>query len=554
MSHTWLLALGLIPCLIPFCTLAAQDRVYLVHSETLMFDEQRLPDAQILNGDVQFRHDEAMMYCDSAYFYEATNSLTAFGHVRFNQGDTLQGFGDVLYYNGNTKKARLRRNVRMIHRTTTLTTDSLFYDRVANIAYYSTGGTIQDSLNTLTSVWGQYRPNLSEAVFRTDVHLDHPSFTLDADSLRYNTKTYIANLIAPTNIRYEEETTILSNNGWYNTSDETSMLLDRSHILHDEGKQMTGDTIFYDKQKGYGRVLGHMEMRDTVQQATLYGNYGEYYEDGSRGMATDSAMLVDWSREDTLYVHADSLFTKEIAYQDTLDSMVIDTSYRQMRAYHNVRGYSEEYQLVCDSISYNGKDSVAYLYGLPVCWNYSQQISADSIFIYLRDSTVDYAHGMGVALAVKQEAHGLFNQMAGKEMKAYVREGEIKQVDVSGNAETVFYPKEDDGTFIGLNRTQSSFVSVFLNNQQVDHVVFTTATTGTLYPIDQTDDEQRYLVGFFWAQQERPRCKGDIFLPTVRTPKPEQQAVSAAEEEEEEEETETTKKPQRNRKKHHTLL
>ena len=132
----------------------AQTMVYLERSETLNFDQERIEDAQILKGNVVFRHDDMKMYCDSAYFYEKTNSLDAFGHVRFVQGDTLQGFGDKLFYDGNTKLARMRKHVKMIHgradeNPTILTTDSLNYDRAADIAWYFAGGQVQDSLNTL---------------------------------------------------------------------------------------------------------------------------------------------------------------------------------------------------------------------------------------------------------------------------------------------------------------------------------------------------------------------------------------------------------------------
>ena len=133
--------------------------VYLEHSETLSFDENRLPDAQILKGKVRFRHDSALMYCDSAYFFEKANTLHAFGRVHLVQGDSLEGFGDVLYYDGNTKLARFRRNVRLLHNGSILRTDSLNYDRIRDIAYYFAGGVIEDSIkNTLSSSWGQYTP------------------------------------------------------------------------------------------------------------------------------------------------------------------------------------------------------------------------------------------------------------------------------------------------------------------------------------------------------------------------------------------------------------
>ena len=199
--------------LIVHCSLwvNAQTMVYLERSETLNFDQERIADAQILIGNVLFRHDDALMYCDSAYFYENSNSLDAFGNVRLVQGDTLLGFGDVLYYDGNTKIARLRKHVKLIHgrvdeNPTILTTDSLNYDRQADVAYYFRGGEVKDSLNTLTSIRGKYYPKSKEAVFSQTVKLVNPKFVLTSDTLLYNTETKVTNLVSPTLIIYEKET------------------------------------------------------------------------------------------------------------------------------------------------------------------------------------------------------------------------------------------------------------------------------------------------------------------------------------------------------------
>ena len=532
--------------------------VYLEHSETLSFDEKRLPDVQILKGDVCFRHDSVLMYCDSAYFFEKQNSLHAFGHVHLVQGDTLEGFGDILYYNGNTKLARFRNHVKLIHNNeTTLTTDSLDYDRAKNIAYYFSGGMIEDELNTLTSKWGQYTPDDNQALFSGEVQLLHPKFVLTSDTLCYNTATYRADLVSPTRIVYEHETTILSSNGWYNTQTEHSMLLDRSLIVHVDGMTLTGDTIYYDKQAGYGKVLGSMQSVDSTNQMTLYGNKGEVWETDNHGYVTDSAMLVEWS--DSLmftYMHADTLFTDQIPYQrrdlirkdsvlvDSVwqhpapDTIWVDTTYLQVKAYYNVRVFREDMQAVCDSAHYNGRDSIATLCGDPVCWNEDNQVSADTVKIYLKNGAVDYLHGMGNAIAIKQEGEAEFDQLAGKEMFAYVQNNDVYLVDVQGNAETVFYPREDDGTYVGVNRTQSSFVKLYLENRQIHHILFTASTSGVMIPISQATDEDKFLVTFFWAEQERPRQPGDIFLNPTRTPRPDAAAVSASEDEDEEEDNE----------------
>lgn len=543
---------------------AAQDStktslVYLEHSQTLSFDEQRLPDAQILRGDVRFRHDSVIMYCDSAYFFEKENSLHAFGHVHMVQGDTLEGFGDVLFYNGNTKLARLRRHVRLIHQKTTLTTDSLNYDRKKNIAYYFSGGMIEDSLNTLTSRWGQYTPDNHQAIFRDEVKLVNPKFVLTADTLGYNTETYQSDIVGPTTILYDEETTILSTNGWYNTQTELSMLLDRSRIIHVDGITLTGDTIYYDKANGYGRSLGNIESTDSTNHMTLYGNVSEVWEDGGRGYVTDSAMLLDWSDSTAFtYMHADTLWTEEISYpiftlkmRDSLlvDSVMVaqnpdtiwrDTTYQQLRAFWHVRVFRNDIQAVCDSARYHGRDSLLTLFGMPICWNEDNQMSADQIDIYFKNETVDYMHGVGNALAVKREGFSEFNQLAGKEMLAYVKDGDVYLVDVKGNAETIFYPREDDGSYVGVNRTQSSFVKMYMQNRQIDHVVFTTATTGVMIPIDQALPEETKLSGFFWAEAERPLRPADIFLYPPRTERPSAVAISASADDEEEEELPAT--------------
>ena len=530
--------------------------VYLEHSETLSFDEKRLPDVQILKGNVRFRHDSVWMYCDSAYFFEKQNSLHAFGHVHLVQGDSIEGFGDILYYNGNTKLARFRNHVKLIHNeATTLTTDSLDYDRMRNIAYYFSGGMIEDSLNTLTSLWGQYTPDDNQALFKGEVQLEHPKFVLNADTLCYNTESYQADLVSKTRIVYEHETTILSSNGWYNTQTEHSMLLDRSLILHADGMTLTGDTIYYDKQAGYGKVYGNMQSVDSTNHMTLYGNKGEVWESDNHGYVTDSAMLVEWS--DSLvytYMHADTLFTDQIPYQrcdlitkdsvlvDTLwiypapDTMWVDTTYLQIRAYYNVRIFRKDMQSVCDSVHYNGRDSVATLCGNPVCWNEDNQVSADTMNLYLKNGTVDYLHGVGNAIAIKQEGEREFDQMAGKEMLAYVQDGDVNLVDVQGNAETVFYPRENDGSYVGVNRTQSSFVKVYLENREIHHILFTTATSGVMIPLDQATEDDKFLVTFFWAEQERPCRPEDIFLNPERTPRPDAAAVSASEDEEDDEE------------------
>ena len=514
LTNPYLILRTLCALCIVHCSLSvsAQTMVYLERADNLSFDEARIADAQILRGNVIFRHEEALMYCDSAYFYEKTNSIDAFGHVRFVQGDTLQGFGDKLFYDGNTKLARLRRHVKMIHgRTnenpTILTTDSLNYDRAAGLAYYFHGGQVKDSLNTLTSVRGNYRPKTKQAVFSKEVKLVNPKFILTSDTLLYNTDSKIADLISPTDIIYEKETDITTSRGWYNTSNERSMLLDRSLIHHVNGRTMTGDTIYYDKRIGFGEVIGNMEMRDSSQHATLYGQYGQMWEENSRGYATDSALMVDWSDQDHYaYIHADTLYTQEMPHPD-----IADSTYRLVQAHYGVRVFRDDMQMTCDSLVYLSSDSTMHLYAKPICWSENQQISADSMVVYIVNGAVEHAVGTGSAICVMQDSTEFFNQMSGKIVTAYLEEGEVKIVDMDGNALTVFYPKEADGGYVGVNTTASSFIRMYVEEQKIHHMRFTAETTGVLYPIDQIPAGADRLALFFWAEEVRPTDPTDVF-------------------------------------------
>ena len=473
--------------------------VYLENSETLSFDKFLRPDVQVLNGSVRFRHDNALLYCDSAYFYEKANSLDAFGNVRIVQGDTLFIYGDLLYYDGNSKLAKMRHNVRMVNRKTRLTTDSLNYDRNTNLAYYFTGGKIVDEVNTLTSVWGQYSTSTSDALFRKKVNLVNKDYTMDSDTLKYNTKTHIANILGPTHILYNKETDIYTNRGWYNTSTQRMMLLDRSLIKQKSGKTMVADTIFYDSKLKFGEGFKWVVLNDTVQKSTLVGNYVYYNDSTDIGLATDSAILVDWSSKDTMYVHADTLYTSK------------DSIYDVVRGNYNVRIFRNDIQGISDSLAYSARDSIINLHGSPVLWSDNNQLSGEFIQAFTKNQKVDYVHIQRAAMAVQKEDSIYFNQLSGKEIIAYIDSGQLYKVNVNGNAETIYYPKDEkDSTLIGLNKTESSYVVMYLKNKKVERIIMTSASSGTMYPLNQLSGKDLYLKNFLWIDKERPKKKEDI--------------------------------------------
>ena len=502
-------------CLFGFCLLAqvrpakkgeqkpAKSKVYLLHSDVLKKSPLNPdPDAQILIGNVAFRHDSVYMYCDSACFYEKTNSLEAFDNVKMVQGDTLFLYGDYLFYDGNTQIAQVRYNVRMENKNTTLLTDSLNYDRIYNLGYYFDGGTLMDEENVLTSEWGEYSPATKISVFNYDVKLVNPKFTLTSDTLRYSTATKIANILGPSDI-VSDANHIYSELGFYNTQIGQAELLDRS-VLTNEGKRLIGDSLFYDRVKGYGEAFDNVIMTDTVNKNMLTGDYCYYNELTKYAFATKKAVVVDYSQGDSLFMHADTL--QMYTYYLNTDSM-----FRETRAYHKVRMYRADVQGVCDSLVFSSKDSCLTMYYDPILWNNNQQLLGEKIMIYMNDSTIDWAHIQNQALSVEQLDSIIYNQVTGKEMKAWFQGGEMRKVDVIGSVRLVYYPMESDSTLIGMNVSETSLLNMFLENRKMKKMIMSPKSNGTLYPMLQRPPEKMKLDNFVWFDYIRPLDKEDIF-------------------------------------------
>lgn len=479
-----------------------KSKVYLIHSDILRFDKDANPDAQIVEGSVVFRHDSVYMYCDSAYFFDKTNSLEAFGNVKMNQGDTLFLYGDYLFYDGNTQIAMVRENVRMENKNTTLLTDSLNYDRIYNLGYYFDGGTLMDEENVLTSDWGEYSPATKISVFNHDVKLVNPRFILTSDTLKYNTATKLATILGPSNID-SEANHIYSERGYYNTLSDQAELLDRS-VLTNDGKKLTGDSLYYDRKLGYGEAFDNVVMNDTVNKNMLTGNYCYYNELTGYAFATKRAVAVDYSQGDSLFMHGDSL--KLFTFNMDTDSM-----YREMRAYRKVRMYRTDVQGVCDSLVFNSKDSCLTMYYDPVLWNEKQQLLGEEIKVYMNDSTIDWAHIINQALTVEMKDSTHYNQVTGKEMKAFFSEGDMRQVDVIGTVRVIYYPEERDTTMIGMNVSETSVLNMFLKDRKMEKMIMSPKSNGTLYPMDQIPSDKLKLDNFVWLDYMRPRNKEDIF-------------------------------------------
>lgn len=480
------------------------ERVYLIHADRLRFDRfGPNPEAQVLNGNVAFRHKGAKLYCDSAYFYQESNSFKAFGRVKMYQGDTLSLFSDYAYYDGNEQMAEARHNVVLTHRKTKLYTDSLNYDRLYGIGYFFEGGKMVDKDNVLVSDWGEYDTETRMAVFNYNVDLKNPKFVLTTDTLHYDTRTSLAYIVGPSEIT-SGESVIHTAQGYYDTNRDFSRLYGRS-TLTNNGKTLTADSLFNDDKTAISEGFGNVVYTDTVNKNEMTSNYFWYNDSTGYAFATDSAVMKDYSQGDTLFLHSDTM--KVYTFNMNTDSV-----YRKAHCYNKVRAFRTDVQAVCDSMVYNTKDSCLTMYRDPIVWNANRQLLGEVIEVFMKDSTIDRAHVINQALSVEMLPDSTkFNQIASREMFGFFHKGELRRTEAIGNVQCVYYFQDDkDSSLISMTYLETDTMRMFMKDRQLESIK-TSKQQGTMYPITQIPPSKKELPSFAWFDYIRPRDKCDIF-------------------------------------------
>lgn len=268
-----------------------------------------------------FKQDNAILSCDSAVFYTKKNYFEAYQNVHINQADTINIYSDFLTYDGNAKLAHLTSNVRLVDKTSTLTTNILDYDMVPKVGTYVEGGKIVNKDAVITSKNGYYFANSRDAYFRYNVVVVTDQSTIKSDTLRYNTLTNWAYFYGPTNIKEKDGGNLYTENGAYNTK-ATYAYFGKHNLYTSGSRSLKGDSLYYDGKAGYGKAVRNILFRDTVDKMVMRGQLGYYYKKDQRtlvtknayaGMGTsDSIMVKDVKVPDSLWLGADTLETQMV--------------------------------------------------------------------------------------------------------------------------------------------------------------------------------------------------------------------------------------------------
>ncbi|SDR67116.1 OstA-like protein [Christiangramia echinicola] len=495
--------------------LAQKNQEINYDSDRTLKNEERYPGALILSkvdNQVYFDHDGIEVWCDNAVFYKSDNFFKAYGNIRMQQGDSVRMTSNYAEYNGNTEFAFASGNVRMERPQTTLETDSLFFDRIKQQAYYRSGGKVTDTASVLTSKIGRYFMEEDKYSFRNEVLVTNPDYTINSEQLDFYSESGHAYLYGPSTI-VSETSTVYCERGFYDTRADNGYFVKNSQINYDN-RILKGDSLYFNRENNFASATNNIRVIDTINDSRVTGHYAEVYRDKDSVFITKKALAASLQDRDTLFIHSDTIM------------ITGKPEKRVIRGYYDVRIFKEDQTGEnpmsgrSDSIFSDQQSGLTKLInissrgnGKPVLWSGENQMSGDSIHLIsnTRTEQLDSLLVFDNAFLIQKDSIEGFNQLKGKELTGYFKENTLEKVVINKNTETLNYMRNNESQLIGINKTLASSVEILFEEQQIKDIYYYNQVDGDLTPEADFPPNARKLQGFNWRGEERILSKEGLF-------------------------------------------
>ncbi|GAA0873041.1 OstA-like protein [Gangjinia marincola] len=473
-------------------------------SDRTTIDEINYPGAIILrkvNKQVHFIHKGIDVWCDQAVFYDAENFFKAFGNVRMKQGDTINMRSKYAEYNGNTEFAFASTNVKLKSPNNTITTDSLFFDRAKQEAFYRSGGTVKDTASTITSKIGRFFMEQNKFSFVVNVKVVNPEYVINSSQLDFYDDTGHAYLYGPSTI-VSDASTVYCERGFYDTRGDTGYFVKNSRINY-ENRILEGDSLYFDRNRSFASAVNNIKVTDTLNASVIKGHYAEVFRAKDSVFITKRALAITRQENDSVYIHSDTLM------------ITGKPENRIIRGFYDTRLFKTNMSGKCDSIHVNQSSGLTQMIGKPIVWSSNNQLTGDTIHLISDPKTekLDTLKVFYDSFMVQQDSidASAYNQVKGKEMYGLFKENELYEVNFIKNTETIYYTREDAGDLIGINKTKSSTIKMLLDNREIIDVYYYTDVDGDIYPEEEFPPNARKLKGFIWRGEEQLYSVDDLF-------------------------------------------
>jgi len=510
-------------CLISTALLEAQEKkqIEIPYSGFLTFDEENYPGAKILTRDdseqVHIKHGAIDLWCDKAIHYSAEKFIEAYGNVKMVQADTITMTSKYTEYSSKTQLAFASGNVVLQTPDSELTSDTLYFDRVKQQAFYKSGGTVvKDTSGTITSRIGRYYMETKKYQFVEDVVMVNKESTINTNFFDYYEDTGHAYLFGPSTITTETSKTYCEK-GFYDSENKIGYALKNSKIYYDN-RIIEGDSLFFDNNKNFASANNNIKVTDTLNHSVVKGHYAEVFKEKDSLFITKRALAITVQENDSIYMHADKL------------TVTGKPDHRIVKAFYNAKIYKSDISAKADSIHADQKTGLTQLINIdlftegdafstkrkPILWNVENQMTGDTIHLISNPETekLDSLLVFNNAFIISKDtiSENGYNQINGMRLTGWFNdENTLRKVDIDKNAQSIFYTRNELQELIGIDKAKSGSISILFDNGDIEEYDRFNQPDAKLYPEYELPEKERLLKGFDWREEERPTSVEDLF-------------------------------------------
>ena len=478
--------------------LQMQDTVYTIRADSAHYYSDT--DLAIFFGKTSIWHKDGYLSCLYGWF-DRQNDLFHFSSEAYLQTDKQEVWADTINYNRPLGEVEMYSKVQM-------------RDTIEQMLAFADEAYLLENPETVTLT-----KNPSVAYYSVDSTAKSDTVFVRGDTIK---------MITYKNPKYYPEETVRQVDSSLNVLPdsltehplEIPLLLpenDSIAAIDSLGRMLETDGIPPpDSLRQIAEEKNKMVIADTLQQPPDRRDSLQIVKTTTEQTPIDSVKII---AEEAVRWVRDSLLKKQppalVAATDSLPPT--DTLLRRVYAYHNVRAYREDGQMVCDSLMYSTLDSITRLYGRPVMWHETYQISSDSMLFHSENQQLTKAEYFSSAFVLfyeqlPNEDTIYYNQVKGRDMIGYFRENDLYRFDVEGGAQTVYFISEDS-LIVNMNIAESESLVVSVEERKIQRMTYISKIKSDAYPVDyDVPQEQIMLRGFEIREDERPKTRFEVCL------------------------------------------
>ncbi len=499
------------------------EKLQLIHANKTGKSPEKYNGNLYLTGNVEFFHKGSTLKADVVIWHQNENYVEAIGKARLSNPDGSTITSEEMQYNSNTQIGIASKNVVLKDPKQTIRTEKLFYERLANKAYFNTGGTISDASNTMYTQNATYDLTNKQINFDGNVSINSKDYTIDGKNIIQDQISNTAYFSGPTFIRNKKNPSnyVYTESGKYEMNSKMAYLNKNSRI-HYNNKILRGKEMTYSQLSGYGKAIGNVELHDPQEKRLIRGNYGEIFEKKDSAVIWDKAYAVKAMERDSAYFGAEKI----IAWQKLLPSNPGKKSF--LRAYRQARFFKSNAQARADSLSFNETDGILHLTGKPILWNGPRQASGNDLKAYINTETeqIDSLHIIGngfvIAKADSLSMNNEFNQIKGREIRVYFQNNEMQKANVLGNAQSIVFVDENTSENsssenqqntlrFGLAKSTCGIIQALFEARTVQIIECSIGANTNVFPMSRVTEEVKFFPDFNWNTTDRLKIWQDIF-------------------------------------------